>query len=108
MARMVERSEHGRARRRVPALVLALGSAFALASGCGGDMKPTVGSETHFLTLCDDDGCPSGSQCVCGVCTKPCGADAECSSYAAAATCAPLGPRVAEGRCPADQTPPSM
>lgn len=108
MARMVESGGRAPVRRRARALLLALGSAFAMVAGCSGDMKPSVGSETHFLTLCDDDSCPSGSECVCGVCTKTCDADAQCSAYASSATCAPLGPRVAEGRCPAEETPPAM
>jgi len=91
----------------VRALAFGCALPLALAFGCGGEMKPVVGSETHFLTLCDDDACPDGSECVCGVCTKTCGADAECKGLGANASCAPLGPRQAEGRCPAD-APPAM
>jgi hypothetical protein len=85
---------------------LALGCAvpLALAFGCSGeDMKPAVGSETHFLALCADDSCPDGSACVCGVCTKTCSADGECKELGAHAACAPLGPRQSEGRCPAKE-----
>jgi len=105
MAKVIERVP---VRRRAPALLVALSFAFAAMSGCGGDAKPTVGSETHFLTLCADASCPSGSECLCGVCTKVCSSDAECSSYGASATCASLSPRVAEGRCPADDSPAAM
>jgi len=90
------------------ALALACAVPLVVAFGCGGDMKPTVGSETHFLTLCDDDSCPDGSACVCGVCTKTCSVDTECSGLGANATCATLGPRQAEGRCPADEASPAM
>jgi hypothetical protein len=91
--------------RAVRALALACALPLAVAFGCGGDVKPVVGSETHFLTLCDDDSCPDGSQCICGVCTKTCSADGECEKLGANATCTPLGPREAEGRCPADEAP---
>jgi hypothetical protein len=87
------------------ALAFAVAAPLAAAFGCGGDMKPSVGSETHFLRLCDDDSCPDGSQCLCGVCTESCAADKECAGFGANATCAPLGPREAEGRCPADEGP---
>jgi len=107
MARMAEALERMPVRRGL-ALLAALGCAVAAASGCGGDSKPTLGSETHFLSLCEDDGCDAGSQCLCGVCTQVCSADAECSSFGAIATCAPLAPRVAEGRCPADDSPAAM
>jgi hypothetical protein len=105
MAEVIERVP---AWRRGLVLLAALACAIAAGSGCGGDSKPTLGSETHFLTLCEDDGCDAGSECLCGVCTKVCGADAECSSFGASATCAPLAPRVAEGRCPADDSPAAM
>ena len=62
----------------VRALAFGCALLLAMAFGCGGEMKPVVGSETHFLTLCEDDSCPDGSACVCGVCTKTCRVDDEC------------------------------
>jgi len=56
------------------------------------------GSETHFLTSCDAT-CADGMQCICGVCTQACTRQSDCASLSGAASCAPLGPRVAEQRC---------
>lgn len=43
-------------------------------------------SETHFLGTCRG-ACGGGMSCVCGVCTKACGADGMCAELASAATC---------------------
>jgi len=105
MADLMQRRSRAFALRLARVFVLAVAVPLAAAFGCGGDMKPSVGSETHFLTLCDDDSCPDGWQCLCGVCTASCAADDECAGFGSHATCAPLGPREAEGRCPADEAP---
>lgn len=102
-ADVTKRRARARGGRIARALALAVAVPLAAAFGCGGDTKPSVGSETHFLSLCDDDRCPGGSQCLCGVCTESCATDKECAGFGANATCAPLGPREAEGRCPADE-----
>lgn len=54
--------------------------------------RPQTGSETHFLTRCDQS-CGEGFDCVCGVCTKPCSETASCEKYAAAAECGPVPDR---------------
>ena len=56
------------------------------------------GSETHFLKGCDAT-CGDGMQCICGVCTKACTRQTDCNDLSGLASCAPLGPRVAEQRC---------
>ncbi|MEI9942497.1 MAG: hypothetical protein WDO69_35230 [Pseudomonadota bacterium] len=56
------------------------------------------GSETHFLTSCEGS-CADGMQCICGVCTKACTRQTDCAAWPGIASCAPLGPRVAEQRC---------
>jgi hypothetical protein len=81
-------------------------AAFCAAFGCSERVTPQEGSETHFLTECDAS-CDAGSACVCGVCTKTCSADTQCSALGAAATCVSLTPRIAEGRCEAT-APPAM
>jgi hypothetical protein len=86
------------------ALGVGLLAAFLL-PGCGDDLKPQTGSETHFLTACSDDSCGAGVECVCGVCTKPCAADTECGGLGAKAACVSLAPRVAEGRCAENEAP---
>jgi hypothetical protein len=59
--------------------------------------RPQTGSETHFLTRCDQS-CGDGLECVCGVCTKACTETASCEEYAAAAECGPVPDR--ETLCP--------
>ncbi|HEY0468015.1 MAG TPA: hypothetical protein VGC79_27635, partial [Polyangiaceae bacterium] len=56
------------------------------------------GSETHFLQTCEGS-CADGMQCICGVCSKACTRQTDCASWSGVASCAPLGPRVAEQRC---------
>src|SRR6187551_3659687 len=60
------------------------------------------GSETHFLRSCDET-CSDGMQCICGVCTRSCTEQSDCANWAGVASCAPLGPRVAEQRCAASE-----
>jgi len=70
--------------------LLALVAMLAALVGCTGeDRDPEVGSETHFLTHCTGD-CGPGLTCLCGVCTKACTGDSECSSYGERAACVPL------------------
>jgi hypothetical protein len=68
---------------------------------CGeaqGPVAETEGSETHFLTSCDDD-CGPGADCLCGVCTRSCGESAACTALGADAACVALAPRIEQGRC---------
>jgi hypothetical protein len=80
-----------------PLLAFAL-LVFWIAS-CGQTGSPQAGSETHFLMDCTEKSCGDGTQCICGVCSKPCVEPADCSRLSSAASCTPLGPRVTEGRC---------
>ena len=56
------------------------------------------GSETHFLQTCEGT-CEGGMQCICGACSKACTRQTDCASSSELASCASLGPRVAEQRC---------
>ena len=76
-------------------LLVGLGLIFS----CSTPESSQEGSETHFLQGCDDAACGDGMQCICGVCSKPCTAQTDCGNWAGIASCAPLGPRVAEQRC---------
>jgi hypothetical protein len=66
----------------VTASLLLLGLAFA----CGESSSPESG-ETHFLTRCDEGSCGTGFECVCGVCSRKCEANASCDGLPGAATC---------------------
>jgi hypothetical protein len=80
-----------------------LGVCGLLVFSCGQSQDKTdLGSETHFLSACTG-GCGAGAACVCGVCTRACKKDAECSVLAGDAACVSLAPRVAEGRCDSGQ-----
>jgi hypothetical protein len=62
-----------------------------LAASCSDfHAKESEGGETHFLRECDDDKCPSGLECVCGVCTNACVGDAVCAALDGEATCVSL------------------
>jgi hypothetical protein len=98
---MLERTMLRRIQARLTALV-ALALPFV---ACGETRLERDGSETHFLTECEDGSCPAGSECVCGVCTTGCSADDECTRVLGSATCVSLAPRVAEGRCPDSDAP---
>ncbi|MEI9952446.1 MAG: hypothetical protein WDO74_26575 [Pseudomonadota bacterium] len=69
-----------------------------LVFSCSTPESSQEGSETHFLTNCDAT-CDDGMQCICGVCTRACTRQTDCASWPGVASCAPLGPRVAEQRC---------
>ena len=45
-----------------------------------------LGGETHFMSECDEQ-CDGGLECVCGVCTRACEDDAECTELAEGASC---------------------
>lgn len=48
--------------------------------------SPPYESETHFLSACVDS-CPDDLSCVCGVCTRGCDEDAQCTALSTSATC---------------------
>jgi len=74
-----------------------------LAASCSSfSASPQAGSETHFLMSCEAS-CDAGLQCICGACSRRCVQPSDCAPLSEAASCTPLGPRVAEGRC--DDTP---
>jgi hypothetical protein len=68
-------------------------------ASCGQTSSPRAGSETHFLMDCSEASCGTGMQCICGVCSKPCVQQADCSRLSSSASCTPLGPRTTQGRC---------
>jgi hypothetical protein len=49
------------------------------ALACSDKPEPTVGGDTHWLELCDNDGSCGRGLCTCGVCTEACSRDAQCS-----------------------------
>jgi hypothetical protein len=65
---------------RIAAGLVALGVTF-----CGRTVDPGS-SESHFLATCADT-CSSGFSCLCGLCTKVCGSDVDCSGLASGARC---------------------
>lgn len=71
---------------KVSSFTIVASIVFAWAGACS--TSTTDGdSESHFLSVCPP-GCPSGLECICGVCTRACVTDAVCSPLGANATCA--------------------
>lgn len=54
-----------------------------------GTSSPHVGSESHFLSTCDDT-CPADLTCICGVCSMPCDSAAECDGLPTLSACFPV------------------
>lgn len=73
---------------RARALISAslIGWLAALAVGACGEAGPKLGSETNFLRRCGD-GCGEGLTCLCGVCTRECSGDGDCSALVEGAAC---------------------
>ena len=89
--------------RWLPGRLVPLALALLLGASCqAGDPSPQAGSETHFLLSCEMS-CDHGLDCICGVCSRPCVQDDDCSDLSESASCAVLEPRRAERRC--DVTP---
>ncbi|HEY3499571.1 MAG TPA: hypothetical protein VGK73_33000 [Polyangiaceae bacterium] len=61
---------------------LLLGGLLAF-SACSQARNQEITGETHFLKLCDPaaDTCGEGLACVCGVCTRACDVNSECSAF---------------------------
>lgn len=74
--------------RSVSEMILWCAGAAGAAGACSDDTPPAPqdSSATHFLELCVDT-CPSGLECICGVCTKPCTDSSSCSSITPLASC---------------------
>lgn len=87
------------------ALYLLVISIATLATGCSEThAKNQEGGETHFLMECgEDDSCPNDLECVCGVCTDTCTAQADCAPLGEAATCLPF--ERASALCEGEQSP---
>ena len=65
--------------------------------------EPTAGSESHFLSACDD-ACGSSFSCRCGACTTSCALDSECRKFNATAVCVAASSSDAGPSCEAAQT----
>jgi hypothetical protein len=59
-------------------------------SGCPSSTskKPTAGGESHFLASCSPE-CEEGLECICGVCTRVCDDDDDCSDLPGATCVSP-------------------
>jgi hypothetical protein len=87
--------------------------ALALAS-CSQVHQSELGdSNTHWLKQCEQDGECGGLSCLCGVCSKDCGASGECRAFGASAVCVPgegarcgdaptAAPRLCDAMCDRD------
>lgn len=83
---------------------LLLAALSVLAGGCSvPNSEPTAGSETHFLTACDDT-CDSNLSCRCGACTTGCASTSECVKLNAAAVCVAASDGDAGPACEQTQT----
>ena len=85
-----------RSRRRSGAWLGALlGAGFAACGGMAADGLGGVGDGLPFLSACEAQSCSSGFQCLEGVCSLACSADAQCSGLAANAECV-TGPTIGD------------
>lgn len=66
-------------------IVVVAAGALVLSAACGTTGART-GSETNFLRSCDAS-CGDGLSCFCGICTRLCSTNDECSSLVAGAEC---------------------
>jgi hypothetical protein len=87
-----------------PFISFLLAALTGIASGCSvPNSEPTAGSETHFLTACDDT-CGSALSCLCGTCTTSCAVSNECLKLNAAAVCVSASDGDAGTTCEQSQT----
>jgi len=66
-------------KRKLSKFFISSAAAIAWTGACSSDVT-TGDSESHFLAFCTPGGCGSGLECLCGVCTKACTSDANCSA----------------------------
>jgi hypothetical protein len=71
--------------------------------GCEGpNAGAPVGSNTNWLTLCDETAeCAGKAACVCGACSLECGSDADCAEVRGA-RCVPLAEPATRSQCMTD------
>lgn len=69
----------------IHAVMLSMSAALAVACSLP-NSEPTAGSESHFLTACDDT-CGSGLSCRCGACTSGCVTSSDCLKFHPDAEC---------------------
>lgn len=67
----------------------ALLSLVVLAACLDGTSDAHVGSESHFLSTCDDT-CPDGLSCICGICSVPCDSSSDCAGLPLGSQCFPV------------------
>jgi hypothetical protein len=82
-----------RIERFAPAVALA----FMMYAGCSNDSSK-VGGETHWLAECASDADCGGDRCLCGMCTRVCNGDGDCSGSRSAECYAADSPGLAN-RC---------
>jgi hypothetical protein len=70
---------------RLVRLSVAVSGALSWVGACSASVSDGD-SESHFLSACPP-GCPSGLECICGACTKPCSGNDQCKALSASASC---------------------
>lgn len=83
--------------------LLAASTAMLVASCSAFHGKNQEGGETHFLKGCTEGACPSGLECICGVCTASCESNDACGSLGQSAGCRDMEP--ASALCESTQPP---
>ncbi|MDQ2644513.1 MAG: hypothetical protein M3020_11900 [Myxococcota bacterium] len=80
--------------------LLGLVGVLAFFAACGED-RAGGDSETNWMKLCDSTAdCGSGTECLCGMCSKSCTTGSQCSALEGQATCASSGERFCNSQTP--------
>jgi len=74
-----------------------------LYAGACGEIGPSIGSETNFLSSCDAT-CDEGLTCLCGVCTQPCSESDECTALGSGTECTAEIEPPPDRVCPQEET----